>query len=167
MGDAARNHLNPIACLCALFCMEGDRSQETQEVTQGQPINVKDRIITPIPWSFSALKTWQWQWFLIIWQVNLTKQIYWLHELEMEWLPCGPLITYVQAWPSQFPIHISLGVSIESLFSKTWASWTKNRHKAERGAAPVLEYPYCQVIFKLILFHFPALLHTHTHPSPI
>lgn len=43
------NSLNPIACLRALFCMESNGSQETQEVTQGQPINVKDRIITPIP----------------------------------------------------------------------------------------------------------------------
>lgn len=49
MENASRNYLNPISYLRALFDMEGNRSQETQEVTPGQPINVNDRIRTPIP----------------------------------------------------------------------------------------------------------------------
>lgn len=42
----------PISYLYALFYMKGNWSQNTQEVTRGQPINV-NKIITQIPWEWT------------------------------------------------------------------------------------------------------------------
>lgn len=43
--------------------MEGKWSQDTQEVTQGQPINVNDRIITQIPYLLVHWRNEKQEWF--------------------------------------------------------------------------------------------------------
>lgn len=115
-GKCLKKLSNSISYLHALFHRESNWSQETQEITPGQPINVNDRVVTQIPCllehrrnenesdsSYPQL-TPAMQWMR--YPVSLPKN-QWLHELEWR-AALGPSVIQFQASPSKLPFHLKL-----------------------------------------------------------
>lgn len=164
-GKCLKKLSNPISSFYALFYTGGNWSQETQEVSPGQPINVNDKIITPIPCllvhrrneneSDSNYLT-----------VKFNKRINWLYELEAEGLPCGTLVIHSKPGPPNSLPLLSLWANIKSTFSSMCGlGWTENGHRLNKVLLLSWNSPTTD-FFKLILFYFLTLLNTHT-ASPI
>lgn len=74
-GKCLKKLSYPVSYLYALFYMKGNWSQNTQEVTQGQSINVNDnKIITQIPYLLVHWKKQEARAIPIIWQLSSTKE---------------------------------------------------------------------------------------------